>query len=341
MRDIFPTTVDENQLFDTVLVSDDGSFREAGPERAVASESLESGSGSPRTDSGPLNDDIIRNASSQPRDEAVAETIDTREAPQGQSTEEPGTAGTSEEGSLGLYFSSLESPIDWDDGAFANAWLAEGSIPPPNSDMAVPQRSAREHASRPSSIASTSCNCINRTIASVEQFKSAPNTAALTETTLAAYKTSIVDCEKLLSCAHCYASTSATMLVIMVSDKLIASYQRLYARGGSRPWASESPADPIPLEDDAAGAAADVHDQTYPPRRMSLGEYPIDCEREWAHVMALLISLQLTRIRDLLERLRMRVLATDELQMQIIEQQETRLRHIMAHFQKRAKVFIP
>ncbi|KAF4544435.1 C6 zinc finger domain-containing protein [Lasiodiplodia theobromae] len=340
MRDIFPTPVDENQLFDTVLVSDDGSFRETGPGRAVASEPLESGSGSPRADSGPLNDDIIRNASSQPRDEAVAETIDTCEAPQGQSTEEPGTAGTSEEGSLGLYFSSLESPIDWDDSALANAWLAEGSVPP-NSDMAVPQRSAmREHASRPSSIASTSCNCINRTIASVEQFKSSPNTAALTETTLAAYKMSIVDCEKLLSCAHCYASTSATMLVIMVSDKLIASYQRLYARG-SRSWTSESPVDPIPFEDHVAGAADVHHDQTYPPRRMSLGEYPIDCEREWAHIMALLISLQLTRIRDLLERLRVRVLATDELQMQIIQQQETRLRHIMAHFQKRAKVFVP
>ncbi|OJD28722.1 c6 zinc finger domain-containing protein [Diplodia corticola] len=348
-QDTFPTTVDENQLFDAVLASDNDSFREASPSKAAASKPPGPGSDSPKATLGAsMNDEVVCSASSRPGDEAVAEGTGTREAvPQGPSAEE-----AAEEGDLDLYISTWESLIGWDDSALADAWLVEGSAPPGSGVLAVPQHSTNTSTdvSRPSSVASTSCNCIIRAIASVEKFEPS-DTAAPTETTLAAYKTAIVDCEKLLSCAHCHASTSATMLVIMVSDKLIASHQRLYARG-SGPWTSESPADQAPFDDGAAGAAAaaaataaaaaaDGGDQQ-PPRRMSLGEYPIDCEREWGHIMELLIYLQLTRIRDLLERLRVRVLSTDDqLQTQIIQQQEARLRHIIAHFQRTAKIFIP
>ncbi|EKG10429.1 hypothetical protein MPH_12528 [Macrophomina phaseolina MS6] len=179
------------------------------------------------------------------------------------------------------------------------------------------------------------CQCVKQTITALEDTLSWTEVVApsVAESTLAAHKKTLANYETLLRCKRCCSSTSATIMALMISDQLITCLQRLHVACGS--WIGEPPQYqtgeemPMLLGCDELSA-----------RRISIGGYQVDSRKEWARIIDVLISLQLTRLSKVLARVRSRIESSssaEDFQAQVVQQQEARLRDTITHFERSAR----
>jgi hypothetical protein len=179
------------------------------------------------------------------------------------------------------------------------------------------------------------CQCVKDALSALEDTLSWSEVVApsVAEATLAAYKKTLANYETLLRCKRCRSSTSATITALMVSDELITCMQRLHIACGS--WDGQPPqyqsSEDTPLllncDDFSAG-------------RISIGGYPVDSRKEWARIVDVLVSLQLTRLSKVLAWVRSRIESSgdaEDFRAQVVRKQEARLRDTISQFERSAR----
>ncbi|EKG12699.1 hypothetical protein MPH_10167 [Macrophomina phaseolina MS6] len=146
------------------------------------------------------------------------------------------------------------------------------------------------------------------------------------EAAIAAHKRTIGHSEALLDCAACPPSASVTMLVIMVAEKLIGAIQHI----STLLLTHTAVATECGGSEEKQTLKAEVRE-----RGVALGAYTVDAPDEWAWILQVLCYVQLRRLDNLLTRALWRAEeAREPLQVQIAEQQETRLRAALRTFQR-------
>jgi hypothetical protein len=179
------------------------------------------------------------------------------------------------------------------------------------------------------------CQCIKEALSALEDTLSWSEVVApsVAEATLAAYKKTLANYETLLRCKRCRSSTSATITALMISDELITCLQRLHIACGSwngQPPQYQSSEDmPLLLSCDELSAG-----------RISIGGYPVDSRKEWARIIDVLVSLQLTRLSKVLAWMRSRIESSgdvEDFRAQVVREQEARLRDTVAQFERSAR----
>lgn len=179
------------------------------------------------------------------------------------------------------------------------------------------------------------CQCVKQAITALEDTLTWTEvvTPSVAESTLAAHKKTLANYEALLRCKRCSSSTSATMMALMISDQLITCLQRLHIACGS--WIGEPPQYQTG-EDMPSLLGCDELSA----RRISIGGYQVDSRKEWARIIDVLISLQLTRLSKVLVWVRSRIESSSSaegFQAQVVQQQEARLRDTITHFERSAR----
>jgi hypothetical protein len=182
------------------------------------------------------------------------------------------------------------------------------------------------------------CQCAKEALSALEDTLawSEVVTPSVVEATLAAYKKTLASYETLLRCKRCRSSTSATITALMISDELITCLQRLHIACGS--WNGQPPLYQ-PSEDMPLLLGCDE----LPAGRISIGGYTVDSRKEWARIIDVLVSLQLTRLGKVLVWVKSRVESSagaEDFRAQVVREQEARLRDTVAQFERSARVSV-
>ncbi|GME64948.1 hypothetical protein GTA08_BOTSDO01190 [Neofusicoccum parvum] len=193
----------------------------------------------------------------------------------------------------------------------------------------------------------TKCNCVQLAIEALEKVTAwaEVDDFQLAHSALAAHKDLLTQCEAWLACTRCSSPSSVVMLILVITDKLITSFRHIHAF--SQQSSAAAAATTMSLDDRAGsgpsslarsgggGGAGDVMVQQQLDRRISLGDYQIDSSGEWSLVMNVLLSSQLSRLGILFTKLWTRLNSSkEESQVQIIQQQQDRLRTFMTHLKR-------
>jgi hypothetical protein len=182
----------------------------------------------------------------------------------------------------------------------------------------------------------TRCNCVQLAVKTIEEAAvwAEMDDLLLAHSALAAYKEYLAQCEAGLSCTRCSSPSSMIMLVLVITDKLITSFRRIHNFSQSLIGAATSMDETGPLP---CASLAGGFEDAQQDRRIFLGEYPIESSGEWSRVVNVLLSSQLSRLSRLFMKVWVRLnTLKEESQVQIIKQQEERLRAFITHFERSA-----
>lgn len=154
--------------------------------------------------------------------------------------------------------------------------------------------SSRESSGEPFNRAS-GCPCQQQALLVLEELEVRKQKTALqfADAMLVVRRRSLTVCEAMLSCERCPMVSSNTMLIILICEKMLATYQ--FSPGIDFENESSTP--------ECAKGSIGKHSEILK-RRVSLGVYQIDTKHEWARLVDLLTSIQLKRLQSLLIHLR-------------------------------------
>ena len=186
------------------------------------------------------------------------------------------------------------------------------------------------------------CQCLQSILGLLEELENRASTtdAYTMDSALAYHKEALNHCIHMVRCSACTARSDYMMLLGVVSDKLITSYEQIINENtesaqkgvesnerGSGIASSSSPSSGV------GGGAGEAREKLA--RVVSLGYYQIDGPTEWEYVMRVLILLQVRQVFDLLAR--MQHIAEETLrgpQVSATRMREQRLKTIAEKFKR-------
>lgn len=164
--------------------------------------------------------------------------------------------------------------ISLQDGELSTATL--NSPFPEASSPASPSQSPRSRpVSSTNTSTSVSCKCLQAATSILEcvEIKLSRIEYLAADNLLSFQKRTLRDCHAILDCPHSSANSALILLLLLISDKLVASFRRSSSIKGEQ-W-----------------------------QNMNLGEYKVNLAEERSCVLKALVALQLGRMKSLLKRL--------------------------------------
>ena len=152
------------------------------------------------------------------------------------------------------------------------------------------------------------CQCLQSILGLLEELENRASTtdAYTMDSVLAYHKEALNHCIHMVRCSACIARSDYMMLLGVVSDKLITSYEQITNKN------TESAQKGVENNERGTGISSSSSSgvgggggqaREGLARVVSLGYYKIDCPTEWEYVMRVLILLQVRQVFELLARM--------------------------------------
>ena len=192
------------------------------------------------------------------------------------------------------------------------------------------------------------CKCLQTILGLLEEFE---NRASTTETytmdsVLAYQKEALDQCNYMVRCSTCTARSDHMMLLGVVSDKLITSYEQAITEhtGGARKrvvhhegHSGTSSSSPSLSRSSSSGEAEGEGVKEFA-RVVFFGAYKIEAATEWEYIIRVLITLQLRQVFELLTRMQHIAKQTSRgPQVSALRMREQRLKIITGKIQRLAQ----
>ncbi|KAJ4348479.1 uncharacterized protein N0V89_009854 [Didymosphaeria variabile] len=230
---------------------------------------------------------------------------------------------------LDTYFSPITSAVTPADPSYTS-WH-----PNPDFDMISKAELSLTTHTQMSNILTPRCQCIKTAISALEDTPALADIIApsVVEYTLAAYKRTLATYEAVLRCKRCSTSTSATVTALVVGDELVTSLSRLRLAVGS--WLDNAAHSP------SRSQHSDISSEDVPlllvsddlsTRRIAVGAYSVDSQKEWASIISALIEMLLARLERVLVLVRARIEKGEgegEFRVMVVRKLEEKVRDVM------------
>lgn len=169
------------------------------------------------------------------------------------------------------------------------------STPPPSSDAAERTNPNALHSKTPDSSSSSCCQCIQSALRILEGLETVNNKFSMStfDQILGLKKDAISQCSLILACRSCTAVSALVVLLIVICEKLLTSFETWSTRyQGRKPKASV---------DSCEGESNDCSNGKV--KKIFFGVYEVDSEHEQCALLRCLAMIQLRNLHRLLHGL--------------------------------------
>ena len=170
-----------------------------------------------------------------------------------------------------------------------------GSTPPPSSDAAEHTDPNALHSRTPDSSSSSCCQCIQSALRILEGLETVNNkfSKSTFDRILGLKKDAISQCSLILACRSCTAVSALVVLLIVICEKLLTSFETWSTQyQGRKPKTSADASEGEP--NDCSNGKVE---------KMLLGAYEVDSEHEQCALLRCLAMVQLRNLHRLLHGL--------------------------------------